>query len=608
MKKILSLLFLVCCACVVRAQTGCTAWFTYTSTPGATPSFCTFTGYYDTCAGMAFYSWDFGDGTVLNNTISSLTHTYTNAGAYTVTMMANCAGCTATTQQTITIGGPAPSFNCANVNAAFTATNSANTFTFNNTTTNSNAIAVNVRYEWNYGDGSPLDTVTSLQTSHTYAAPGTYNARIIALYDSSGVIVCRDTAMQPMTVSPLFNCANVSTSFQAFNSLGNFTFMSSTSNTNTSTVIPYISYAWDFGDGGTDTLPWPNHTYTVAGIYVVTLTTTWTDSTTGAFLCQNIITDTLNVTLLPPNQIEASAMWLGTNLNAPSTSSVKFWLITYDSTSQMLTAVDSALVPCVPNSYSAYTLWSNVPAGDYRVKAHMINQPAGWTTGLLPTYADSAFSWQNATVLNHTNGSDVAYINFLQGIPLTGPGFIGGLVTQGANKGTAVGDPIPNLTIFLRDASNNPIASTETDASGNYSFSGVPIGSYSVYPEALNFTTAPSALLQITATTTNLTGNNFKYEPVMQTIHPTSLSVSNTATSEVRVFPNPAKDLLNIQFAQAPEKGAVIRLLNLNGQVVRSEAATQATMQQMNVSGLAAGTYLLQVPGTSTTYRIAVQK
>jgi PKD repeat protein len=46
--------------------------------------------------------------------------------------------------------------------------------------------------------------------------------------------------------------------------------------TSTSTGPPTLSYAWDFGDGGTSTLPNPTHTYTAGGTFIATLVTSST--------------------------------------------------------------------------------------------------------------------------------------------------------------------------------------------------------------------------------------------------------------------------------------------------------------------------------------------
>ena len=37
---------------------------------------------------------------------------------------------------------------------------------------------------------------------------------------------------------------------------------------------PIIGWAWDFGDGATDTVESPNHLYAASGNYTVTLTST----------------------------------------------------------------------------------------------------------------------------------------------------------------------------------------------------------------------------------------------------------------------------------------------------------------------------------------------
>jgi len=64
-----------------------------------------------------------------------------------------------------------------------------------------------------------------------------------------------------------------------------------------------------------------------------------------------------------------------------------------------------------------------------------------------------------------------------------------------------------------------------------------------------------------------------------------------TAPSTIRAYPNPAKDMLTIS---GIESGIELRLLNVQGQQIMNVISTDNTMQ-LNISKLAAATYILQV-------------
>ena len=448
-------------------------------------------------------------------------------------------------------------------------------------------------WSWDFGDGT---TAIVMNPTHTFSASGTYCVTL-TIATGNG---CTAIDTQCITVTggsnPTFNCVNVNAGYTYTDTNWTCSFTNTTTNTNTAPAT--VTYEWHFGDGGTDTLASPVHFYSNPGTYNVWMVATW--SANGSVLCQDSSGQQVVISggIPPTNEISAVAIW-DSSVNADS-ASVKFWLIAYDSVAQTLMAVDSFLMPCFSNINYASAYWNNLPAGDYRVKAHMIDQPSSWTTGFLPTYADSAYNWQSATVMNHTGTTTGTAIYLRQGIPMSGSGFISGNVLQGANRGTAVGDPMGNITILLRNNTNNQlVASTETDANGTYTFTNVPVGSYNVYPEELNYATTPSAPIQITANNTNSTTNDFWRETVAKTLHPITPSGVKAVQQEgqILISPNPAKDLLSIQFATAPQKGSTVQLYNLSGQLVKAFPITDAqTTQQLSLSGVAAGQYLLYIP------------
>lgn len=115
-------------------------------------------------------------------------------------------------------------------------------------------------YRWDFGDGSaPKLGESSL--SHKYTAVGTYTAKVTVIGSDNTT----DTASQLISVRELGlqSCfatvfeqgpAPLTTSFDPGCSTGNIS-----------------KYFWDFGDGQTSTDEKPDHTFTTAGTYKVTL-------------------------------------------------------------------------------------------------------------------------------------------------------------------------------------------------------------------------------------------------------------------------------------------------------------------------------------------------
>lgn len=124
------------------------------------------------------FQWDFGDGSGLSN-VENPAHVYTVPGVYNVTLIANstenCAD-TFIVQDLIVLDGPLGSFHyeidtsCAPMEVTFFAESQGE-----------------FMYVWDYGDGSPLDTVTNVSTDTTvyYYSGGTFIPKL-AIIDQVG--------------------------------------------------------------------------------------------------------------------------------------------------------------------------------------------------------------------------------------------------------------------------------------------------------------------------------------------------------------------------------------------------------------------------------------
>jgi len=220
------------------------------------------------------YLWDFGDGNF--STVANPVHTYTGSSNFVVTLITfSTAGCQDTARSApIVIGGntttfTAPPAACINEAVSFT---------------NTSTPIPNSSF-WTFGDGG---TANTLNTTHSYAAPGTYTVRLYNTYAT-----CTDSVLNTITINPrpvadflapiTTKCEPpLTVSFQDLSTGG------------------AVSWQWDFGDGNTSTLQNPSHTYTAYGNFTVTLIAT------NAFGCTDTIVRTdyvvirrANITISP---------------------------------------------------------------------------------------------------------------------------------------------------------------------------------------------------------------------------------------------------------------------------------------------------------------------
>lgn len=195
--------------------------------------------------------WDFGDGN--SDTIASPTHIYQNPGLYYVSLVITSPlGCTDTFLDTIQVRErPNADFNFSFDPCVYGPV-SFDEFS----TTNSNGDPL-VNYTWHFDDGT---TLQAQDTSHLYALAGDYNVSLV-VEDIHG---CTDTATQLVRwhPAPIFD-VDVSDSVGCQPLTVTFT--------NNSYPINGYSTTWTFGDGTTDTVASPTHTFIQHGIHIVQL-------------------------------------------------------------------------------------------------------------------------------------------------------------------------------------------------------------------------------------------------------------------------------------------------------------------------------------------------
>ena len=205
---------------------------------------------------MTNYKWTFGDvsaTSVVTVTTPTVTHTYTDAGTYSVQeIVTDNIGCKDTVLQPslITVWRP---------HAAFTASTTFpcinNNVHFNNMSTGGVVSSF-----WLFGDG---DTTSVSSPDHAYTSTGVYTVRLVV----TDVHGCKDTA----TYVGYINVAQPNANFYMDDS---FSICPPFPVHFTNTTTGGAFYNWTFGDGGTSVAMSPGNLYLTSGVYTVTMIAT----------------------------------------------------------------------------------------------------------------------------------------------------------------------------------------------------------------------------------------------------------------------------------------------------------------------------------------------
>ena len=231
--------------------------FKVDTTYGCSPLTVSFTDQSSPAPQIDSWNWDFGDGD--SSKLQSPVHTFSDTGDHTVTLSVtdsfNCQKGRADSAL-IHVTHPRAAFNydsiiCDGDTAVFL----------------SNSYGEGGYHVWDYGDGSPLDTVSGNSSSHYYdlgaSSDTTLQVTLIAV-DSNG---CVDSLQKPLTISvPQADFTVDSTTIDCPPFNVNFV---DSSKGNVS------QWKWTFGDSsGASFVQDPSHTYSVAGYFDVSLAVT----------------------------------------------------------------------------------------------------------------------------------------------------------------------------------------------------------------------------------------------------------------------------------------------------------------------------------------------
>ncbi len=442
--------------------------------------------------GGGTYSWSGPNGFTATGAAPSITGATTAAsGTYTVTVTSN--GCTATTSTTVTIN-PLP-----------VATASSNSPICVGSSLNLTATGGGT-YSWAGPNGFSSTSATPSIAAATTAASGTYTVTV------TSAASCAATASTTATVNPL-PTVNIVGDLTVCDGSGTGT----TTTTLVSTGTGVISYVWSNGVTA-------NSIIVGAGTYSVTAT--------GIGGCQATATVTVIASAAECTPITNMVTISGTAFNdsnndgliAAETGIVTVPVFLYDATGTLINAtttdIDGNYSFSVSENSGTYFVGFDAPTGyigGIQPDTNPIDaddSDANPTTGITPTFT-----------VGTTNITDID----------------GGFVQTGSIAGNVFADndqngqddsniAYPNVNVYLLDSNGNIIATVKTDDNGDYIFTDVPPGSYTV-----DFATTDPDLPIGSSVTTQNTGSDA-----------TDSDISPTTGETATISVAPGQDVIDV--------------------------------------------------------------
>lgn len=273
---------------------------------------------------------------------------------------------------------------------------------------------------------------------------------------------------------------------------------------------------------------------------------------------------------------------------------IRVYLIQHDAEAGTLTAIDSLDM----NNQFHYD-FGDVEAGEYLVKAALLPESDEYEN-YLPTYYGQSLWWDEAeTITIPYQGYGFRDVFMLAGENPGGPGFIGGLISEGANLTTngtgnrSNGNPLANISVLLLDKQDNPITHTVSDENGEFYFENLAYGTYKVYVEILGL---EQVFQLVTISPENPNVNDIAFEVGENGISTATSQLFDT--QQLQVFPNPVKERINLFINSPITMEATIQVTSLVGKnILNHQQSIQAGQQQLQleVNTLPQGVYILTI-------------
>jgi hypothetical protein len=216
--------------------------------------------------------------------------------------------------------------------------------------------------------------------------------------------------------------------------------------------------------------------------------------------------------------------------------------------------------------------FSNLNEGNYLMQ---VTPDTSVNPGALATYYNNQGMWSMADTIQVTcaAGSQTIDMVLLNIDTANGNATVSGNVSSSSFNRSVIGDAIVGANVLLHNNFANTISNlVQTDVNGDYEFTGIAPGTYSVLVDlgGLDVLNAYSFTIQANQTISN---KNFYVDTIAQTIDTlapniTNVKQLNNVNAKAVIFPNPFSDNAKLIFSISNTTMVAIELFDVLGNKV----------------------------------------
>ena len=408
-----------------------------------------------------------------------------------------------------------------------------------------NSIGSITDYSWDFGDGGFSNEQNPL---HLYTESGLYN---VSLFIQSGD-TCNSFFNEDVFVygDTTYCNADFYVTLDTLNNTPNTYIFTDASEGDVE------SWYWDFGDGTFSFIQNPVHVYSNSGEYRVCLTISTLQTGGGmctSTQCKDVITNEY--------YNFGGQVFIGDYPINVDSGDIENVAVAY-----LYRKIDNVWQYMDEREFweFGYYWFVDKPKGEYLILSGLTENSVDYSR-YAPAYFGNSSTWKNANAFNLQNSQQFAVNINLHELTESalGVGNISGEVAEGPSCDTMHNIDLNNVLIYLFNSTKQLISYQYSDENGNYAFSGLSNGDYTIKPEYPGRYSSESIV-----TVTNENPNVDNVEVVVYCSQALGIddfeSQYNYDISDV--YPNPVLETGNIKIKLQKPETLIIKVFNQYGQ------------------------------------------